>query len=175
MIRPKIKLKLIRPKSNNIYNCHNPKGIRPITRLSLKLSHLCKHKFIDSFQDYLNPLYSCGNDIETSSQYLILCPITKTPVIALFAILQILLLYIQPLTMSQLPKDLIVPLLLNYKNKKALSSMFQFFLKFNLFSYLTAFKFSLVKNFSDYLVIVNFLRLNVQMFFIGRKPKLGVK
>ena len=46
-------LKFIRPKPNDIYYCHNPKGIRLLTRLRLGLSHLCKHKFKHSFQDYL--------------------------------------------------------------------------------------------------------------------------
>ena len=54
-------------KPNSIYNCHNPKGIRLITRLCLGLSH-------HSFQDCLNPLCLCGNDIETSSLFLLHCP-----------------------------------------------------------------------------------------------------
>ena len=54
-------------KPNSIYNCHNPKGIRLITRLCLGLS---RH----SFQDCLNPLCLCGNDIETSSLFLLHCP-----------------------------------------------------------------------------------------------------
>ena len=54
-------------KPNSIYNCHNPKGIRLITRLCLGLS---RH----SFQDCLNPLWLCGNDIETSSLFLLHCP-----------------------------------------------------------------------------------------------------
>ena len=67
-------LKFIWPKPNSIYNCHNPKGIRLITRLCLELSHLCKHKFKHSFQDCLNPLCLCGNDAETSSHFLLDCP-----------------------------------------------------------------------------------------------------
>ena len=67
-------LKFIRPKPNNIYYCHNPKGIRLLTRLRLGLSHLRKHKFKHSFQDCLNPLCFCGNEIETSTHYLLHCP-----------------------------------------------------------------------------------------------------
>ena len=66
-------LKLIPPKPNSIYNCHNPKGIRLITRLRLGLSHLREHKFKHSFQDCLNPLCLCGNDVETSSHFLLHC------------------------------------------------------------------------------------------------------
>ena len=57
-------LKFIRPFLNSVYNCHNPKGIFLITRLRLGLSHLRDHKFKHSFQDTLNPLCSCGDDVE---------------------------------------------------------------------------------------------------------------
>ena len=38
------------------------------------LSHFRKHKFKHSFQDTLNPICNCGEDIETSSHYLLHCP-----------------------------------------------------------------------------------------------------
>ena len=66
-------LKFIRLKPNNIYNCHNPNLIRLITRLSLGLSHLRGHKFKHSFQECLIPLCLCGNDVETSSHFLLHC------------------------------------------------------------------------------------------------------
>ena len=33
-------LKFIRPSPNSIFNCHNPKGVKLLTRLRLGLSHL---------------------------------------------------------------------------------------------------------------------------------------
>ena len=45
------------------------------TRLRLGLSHLREHKFKHSFQDTLNPLCSCGLDIETTSHYFLHCPL----------------------------------------------------------------------------------------------------
>ena len=51
--------------SNSIYNCHNSRGIRLITRLRHGLSHLRSHKFKHDFQDTLNLLSSCGNDVES--------------------------------------------------------------------------------------------------------------
>ena len=63
-------LKSIRPKPNNVYCCHNPKGIRLKTRLRLGCSHLCEHKLKHSFQNCLNSLCLCCNDIETSTHYL---------------------------------------------------------------------------------------------------------
>ena len=68
-------LKLIRPSPNKIFQCHNPKGIKLVTRLRLGLSHLRKHKFKHSFQDILNPLCSCGLHIETTSHYFLQCPL----------------------------------------------------------------------------------------------------
>ena len=61
----------MQPKPNSIYNFNNPAGIRLITRLRLGLSHLHEHKFKHSFQDFLNPLCLWGNDIETSSLFLL--------------------------------------------------------------------------------------------------------
>ena len=52
----------------------SPKGIKLITRLRLGLSHLREHKFLHNFQDTLNPICSCGDDIETTVHYLLHCP-----------------------------------------------------------------------------------------------------
>ena len=38
------------------------------------LSHLREHKFKHGFQDCLNALCLCGNEIETSTHYLLHCP-----------------------------------------------------------------------------------------------------
>ena len=66
-------LKFKRPKPNNVYYCHNPKGIRLLTRLRLGLSHLREHELKHSFQDYLDPLCFSGNEIETPAHYLLHC------------------------------------------------------------------------------------------------------
>ena len=67
-------LKFIRPVPNSVFNCHNPKGLKFLTRIRLGLSHLREHKFKHSFQDTLEPICSCGNDIETSAHFLLSCP-----------------------------------------------------------------------------------------------------
>ena len=64
-------LKFIPPSPNRVYNCHNPKGIKSLTRLSVGLSHLREQKFKYSFQDTLNPICNCSEDIETTSHYII--------------------------------------------------------------------------------------------------------
>ena len=69
------RVEIIQPKPSKVYYCHNPKGITLLTRLRLGLSHLGEHKFKHSFQDCLNPLCFCGNEIETSTHYdLLHCP-----------------------------------------------------------------------------------------------------
>ena len=84
--------KFIQPKPNNVYYCHNPKGMllltrlltallltmllltRLLTRLPLGLSHLREHKFKHSSQDCPSPLCFCGTEIETSTHNLLHCP-----------------------------------------------------------------------------------------------------
>ena len=68
-------LKFIRHKPNSFFNSCNLNGIRLITRLRLELSHLREHKFKYNFQNYLNPLCSCGLSIESTSHFLLHCPI----------------------------------------------------------------------------------------------------
>ena len=67
-------LSFIRPSANSTFNCHNPRGIKLLSRLRLGLSHLREHKFKHSFQDSLDPFCSCGKgEVETSSHYLLHC------------------------------------------------------------------------------------------------------
>ena len=68
-------LKFIRPSPNKTFQCHNPKGIKLVTRLRLGLSHLREHKFVHSFQNTLNPLCSCGLNLETTYHYFFHCPL----------------------------------------------------------------------------------------------------
>ena len=67
-------LKFIRSRPNNVYYCHNSKGISLLTRLCLGLSQLRKYKFKHSFQEWLNPPCFCGKEIETSTHYPPHCP-----------------------------------------------------------------------------------------------------
>ena len=66
-------LKFIRPSESSVFNCHNPRGVKLLTRLRLGLSHLREHQFKHGFQNSLNPICSCGNDIETA-HFLLYCP-----------------------------------------------------------------------------------------------------
>ena len=67
-------LKFTKPSSNSLFNCHSLNGIKLITRLTLRLSHLCQHKFWHNFQDTLNPTCSFGDDSNTAIHYSHHCP-----------------------------------------------------------------------------------------------------
>ena len=64
-------LKFIRPSGNRDFRCYNPKGVKLLTRQKLGLSHLREHKFKHVFLDSLKPICSCGQDIETSTHFLL--------------------------------------------------------------------------------------------------------
>ena len=66
--------KFIRISGISIFNCHNLRGVKLLTRLRLGLSHLREHKFKHGFQDSLNPICSCVNDIETLAHSFLHCP-----------------------------------------------------------------------------------------------------
>ena len=68
-------LSFIRLLPNKVSNFHNSQGLKLLTRLRLGLSHLCYHKFKHNFLDTINPLCSCGSDIETTIHFLLYCPI----------------------------------------------------------------------------------------------------
>ena len=67
-------MQFVRPSPSSTHNCFNTKWIKYLTRLRLGLSHLRDHKFKHGFLDSLNPICSCGLDIETTCHYLLHCP-----------------------------------------------------------------------------------------------------
>ena len=67
-------LSFIRLSPNSTLNCHNPTGVKLLSQLRFGLSHVKEIKFKHSFQDSLNPFYSCRkSEVETSSHYLLHC------------------------------------------------------------------------------------------------------
>ena len=65
-----------RPNSNNVFNVNNPLRLKLLRRLRIGFSHLKKHKFKHNFQDSLDPLCNCRNDIE-STVHFFLSPLPK--------------------------------------------------------------------------------------------------
>ena len=65
-------LRFIRSSENSTINCHNPSGriTKLITRLRMGFSHLREHKFKHNFQDKLNRICSCEENIKTTTHCL---------------------------------------------------------------------------------------------------------
>ena len=67
-------MNFIRPRSNDVFNVSHPKGLIFLARLRIDLDHLREHKFKHSFLDTLNPICTCGFDIETLNHFFLQCP-----------------------------------------------------------------------------------------------------
>ena len=63
----RVVLKFIRSETNQVFNVDGSKGLKFLTRIRLELSHLVDHKFRHHFQDCVNRICSCGQEIETST------------------------------------------------------------------------------------------------------------
>ena len=55
-----------------------------MTRLRLGLSHLREHKFNHNFKNCINPLCSCGMDIESTSHLFLRCSVFGDKITTLF-------------------------------------------------------------------------------------------
>ena len=66
-------LSFIRPNQSNIYDIFDPVGLKLLTRIRLRLSHLNEHKFRHNFPNHLNPLCSCSLEIEDTTHYPLHC------------------------------------------------------------------------------------------------------
>ena len=67
-------LRFVRPLENNVFTCHNPMGIKYLTRIRLAFSRLCYHKFKHGFLDAIDPPCSCSTGIENTVHYFLYCP-----------------------------------------------------------------------------------------------------
>ena len=71
-------LKFVRPIANSVFDLNNPYGLELLTRLRLGLSHLRYHKFRHHFQDCINPICDCGLETETTTHFLLQCPLFQS-------------------------------------------------------------------------------------------------
>ena len=67
-------LKFLKPVTSSVFELNNPYGLKLLTRLRLGLSHLPYHKF-RHFQDCIGPMCVCGLKIETTTHFLLQCPL----------------------------------------------------------------------------------------------------
>ena len=56
-----------------MFNVESYEGLKFLTRIRLGLSHLVDDKFRHNFQDCINPICSCDQEIETSTHSLLHC------------------------------------------------------------------------------------------------------
>ena len=66
-------LSFIRPSKRSIFNVNDPEGVKYLTRLSLRFSHLNERKFRHGFLDTLNPLCNCILQVEDNEHYFLRC------------------------------------------------------------------------------------------------------
>ena len=71
-------LKFVRPAANSVFEISNPYGLKLLTKLRLGLSHLRYHKLRHNFQDCINPICVCGPEIETTTHFLLHCPLFQS-------------------------------------------------------------------------------------------------
>ena len=63
----------IKTKENSLSGIHDILGVKLLTCLRLNFSHLNEHKFRHNFKDTINPMCSCGSDIESTMHFLLRC------------------------------------------------------------------------------------------------------
>ena len=67
-------LSLIRPKKKNIFDIHDPLGLRYLLQLRVGLSFLRYHKKCHNFIDTPSDISLCNRGIEDTNHFLFLCP-----------------------------------------------------------------------------------------------------
>ena len=71
-------LRFVRPLENSMFTCHNPIGIKYLTRIRVGFSPLRYYKFKHGFLDATDPLCSCNSGIENNVHYFLHCSNVST-------------------------------------------------------------------------------------------------
>ena len=58
-----------------LFSIHDPTGVKLLTRLRLKFSHLNEHKFCHNFKDTVVTMFDCGTETETTEHFFLCCPL----------------------------------------------------------------------------------------------------
>ena len=66
-------LKLIRPPKKNVFNIHDPKGVKRLSQLRVGLSPLRHHKKRYNFKDTPTDTCRCQMSTETTKHFLVYC------------------------------------------------------------------------------------------------------
>ena len=62
-------------KQKSSFAMHDPAGVKLLSRLRLKFSHLNEHKFRHNFKDALSPMCDCGSETETTDHFFLALPV----------------------------------------------------------------------------------------------------
>ena len=60
-------------KQKSLFAIPDPAGVKLLSRLRLKFSHLNEHKFRHNFKDALSPMCDCGSKTETTDHFFLCC------------------------------------------------------------------------------------------------------
>ena len=60
-------------KQKSLFAIHDPAGVKLLSRLRLKFSHLNEHKFRHNFKDALSPMCDCGSETERTDHFFLRC------------------------------------------------------------------------------------------------------
>ena len=66
-------LKVGWPTPKPVYNIHKPTGLKLLTRLRLRLSHLNEHKFNHNYRHCVNPLCPCSFEVSLLPIFFLHC------------------------------------------------------------------------------------------------------
>ena len=67
-------MKFLSLQERSLFSTHDPTGVKLLTRLRLKFSHLNKHKFRHNFKDIVVAMCDCGTETETTEHFFLRCP-----------------------------------------------------------------------------------------------------
>ena len=66
-------IRILRSRSNSVFNVLKSLGLTYLTRLRVGLSHLREHNFCQHFLNSLSPISYCGSGIGSTKHYHLLC------------------------------------------------------------------------------------------------------
>ena len=74
-------------KEISLFSVYNPFGVKFLTRLKLKFSHLNEHKFRYGFGDTVSPMCGCHAKIENTEHFFLGCHFYFIQIFELFNII----------------------------------------------------------------------------------------
>ena len=65
-------------KQRSLFSIHDEIGVKLLTRLQIKFSHINEHKFCHKFRDRVRSICNCGAEIETTLNSFLCCQFLAT-------------------------------------------------------------------------------------------------